>query len=261
VPEPAGDRERGQPSDHCWGKNPVIALLEADPARCLKVIISKTMRGSASEKIINLCGASGVPYSFLESRAMNGIIGTEDHQGVIATVSPMRLLTLEEAVELIPEPPEHALIVLLDHIQDPHNLGAMIRSAETVGAVLVALPLRRSSLPTGTVAKTSAGASARLPIASVGNVAYAVRKFQEAGLWTIGLDANAKESIYGSSIPSRALMVVGSEDGGLGRTTAAACDELLRIPIKGMTGSLNASVALAIGMFEWARVNNFSARP
>jgi 23S rRNA (guanosine2251-2'-O)-methyltransferase len=137
----------------------------------------------------------------------------------------------------------------------------MIRSAAAVGAALVALPLRRSSLPTGTVAKTSAGASVRLPIASVGNVAYAVRKFQEAGLWAIGLDANAEESIYASSLPSRALMVLGSEDGGLGRTTAAACDELLRIPIKGMTGSLNASAALAIGVFEWARVNNFSARP
>jgi 23S rRNA (guanosine2251-2'-O)-methyltransferase len=186
---------------------------------------------------------------------MNGIIAGESHQGVIATVSPSRLLTLEEAVGSIPQPPERVLVVLLDHIQDPQNLGAVIRSAEAVGAVLVAIPLRRASLPAGTVAKTSAGASVRLPIAAVGNIAYAVRRFQEAGLWAIGLDAAADESIYEGSLPPRVLMVLGSEDRGLGRTTAAACDELLRIPIIGGTGSLNASAALAVGMFEWARVN------
>jgi 23S rRNA (guanosine2251-2'-O)-methyltransferase len=186
---------------------------------------------------------------------MNGIIEGESHQGVIATVSPMRLLTLEEAVESIPQSPARSLVVLLDHIQDPHNLGAMIRSAEAAGAILAAIPLRRASLPAGTVAKTSAGASVRLPIAAIGNVAYAVRRFQEAGLWVIGLDAGAEKSIYKGSLPSRVLMVLGSEDRGLGRTTASACDELLRIPITGGTGSLNASVALALGVFEWARVN------
>jgi 23S rRNA (guanosine2251-2'-O)-methyltransferase len=234
----------------------VTSLLEDDPARCLKVVISKTMQRGSSTKIVSLCKASNIPYTYLESRAMDGIINGESHQGVIATISPKRLLSLEEAIALIPPPPRPVLVVLLDHVQDPNNLGAMIRSAEAASAIAVALPLRRGSLPTGTVAKTSAGASLRLPVAWVGNVANAVRDFQAAGLWAVGLDANAAESIYAGRLSARILFVVGSEGRGLTRTTAAACDELLAIPIAGGAGSLNASVALAVSMFEWSRVNS-----
>jgi 23S rRNA (guanosine2251-2'-O)-methyltransferase len=233
----------------------VISLLEDDPSRCLKVVVSRTMQRSTASKIVGLCRASNIPYSFVETRAMDGIIKGGSHQGVIATVSPTRLFTLEEAVRMIPPPPERALVVLLDHVQDPHNLGAMIRSAEAASALVVALPLRRGSLPTGTVAKTSAGASLRLPIASVGNVANAIREFQEAGMWAVGLDAGAGETIYRGALPARVVMLVGSEESGLSRTASAACDELRSIPISGKTGSLNAAVALSLGMFEWARVN------
>jgi 23S rRNA (guanosine2251-2'-O)-methyltransferase len=150
------------------------------------------------------------------------------------------------------------MAVLLDHVQDPGNLGAMIRSAEAASAVFAALPMRRSSLPGGTVAKTSAGASLRLPLVSVGNVANAVRDIKDFGLWAIGLDEHAGSSIYDSPLPARCLFVVGSEGRGMSRTAASACDEMLRIPMEGRTGSLNASVALSICMFEWYRINRMS---
>lgn len=252
---PEGEREAAN-GDLCWGRNPVLFLLERTPARCLKVAISKTMQRGASEKIVELCREAGIPYTLVDARALDGMASGENHQGVVATISATEMIGLDEAARLLPPAPEPALVVLLDHVQDPHNLGAMIRSAEAAGASFVALPLRRGALPTGTVVKTSAGASLRLPIATVGNVANAVRDLQEeANLWTIGLSAEAEKSIYDEPLPARTLLVVGGEGKGLTKTTEAACDELMRIPIEGETGSLNASVALAVSMFEWARAN------
>jgi 23S rRNA (guanosine2251-2'-O)-methyltransferase len=241
--------------DLCWGRNPVMDLLEKTPSRCLKVIAAKTMQRNTLKQISNLCRASGIPLQKVEPRAMSTIAIGANHQGVIALIAPKPMLDMTDAVSLLPPSPERAMTVLLDHVQDPHNLGAMIRSAEAASAEFLALPLRRSSLPTGTVVKTSAGASMRLPLAAVGNVVSAVKEFQKAGMWAIGLDAGAEKTIYADPLPPRTLFVVGAEDRGLGRTTSAACDETLRIPIAGDIGSLNASVALAVAMFEWSRVN------
>ncbi|MDR3321332.1 MAG: 23S rRNA (guanosine(2251)-2'-O)-methyltransferase RlmB [Synergistaceae bacterium] len=239
----------------CWGRSPVLSLLEDDPSRCMKVTLSKTMQGSVKEKISALCRASGIPFSTAEQRAIESMARGENHQGVVAVVAASRMLGIMEAMRLLPKQPSPALAVLLDHVQDPRNLGAIIRSAEAAGAIFAAIPLRRSSLPTGTVVKTSAGASLRFPLATVGNVASTAKEIKDAGLWVIGLDTEAKRSIYSEPLPARTLLVVGGEDRGLGRTTANACDETLRIPISGGAGSLNASVALSVAMFEWSRVN------
>jgi 23S rRNA (guanosine2251-2'-O)-methyltransferase len=245
--------ERGK--NICWGRNPVLSLLEDDPSRCVKVTVSRTMQRGVMEKITSLCKASGIPFSTAEPRAIESMVQGENHQGVVAVIAASRMFGLAEALEFLPKPPLPALAVLLDHVQDPHNLGAIIRSAEAAGATFTAIPLRRSSLPTGTVVKTSAGASLRLPLAAVGNVASAANGMKDAGLWVIGLDTGAKRSIYSEPLPARTLLVVGGEDRGLGRTTANACDETLRIPISGGAGSLNASVALSVAMFEWSRTN------
>lgn len=255
-----GPRERTQEAprpadDLCWGRNPVLTLLEEMPARCLKVVVSKTMQKGTFDRLTGLCKAAGIPFSLVEPKILDAMTPGENHQGVVAVASQAEMLALEAAMALLPPQPEAALAILLDHVQDPHNLGAMIRSAEAAGATFAALPLRRSSLPTGTVVKTSAGASLRFPIASVGNTAAAVREFQEAGLWTVGLDAEARTTIYDAPLPARTLLVVGAEGKGLTRTTADACDEVMRIPIGGGVGSLNASIALAVAMFEWARTN------
>ena len=251
----AHDVPAGGNDDLCWGRNPVILLLEDSPLRCLKVIISRSMQRGTFEKITTLCKLASVPYSMVELRVLDGMVNGENHQGVVAVMAKCDILNHEEAINMIPPAPAPALIVLLDHIQDPHNLGAIIRSAEAAGASFVAFPLRRSSLPTGTVIKTSAGASLRLPLVSVGNVANAVKDFQQAGFWAIGLDGEADRSIFDGALPHRTLLVVGGEDKGLTRTTEQVCDEILRIPICGTTGSLNASVALSIGMFEWVKNN------
>jgi 23S rRNA (guanosine2251-2'-O)-methyltransferase len=179
----------------------------------------------------------------------------ENHQGVVASVSSAPLLDFSDALGLLPEIPAPAMAVVMDHVEDPRNMGAMIRSAEAAGAVFAAMPLRRGALPSGTVAKTSAGASLRLPLASVVNVANAVKEAQAEGLWAVGLDGDAECSIYNAPLPARSLFVIGGEGNGISKTARSACDELLRIPMTGGGESLNAAVALSVCMFEWLRVN------
>jgi 23S rRNA (guanosine2251-2'-O)-methyltransferase len=196
----------------------------------------------------------------VEMKALDAMTGGESHQGVVASLSPVPLIGLGDAVGLLQGGAASAMAVIMDHVEDPRNMGAMIRSAEAAGAAFAAIPLRRGALPTGTVAKTSAGASLRLPLASLGNVANAVKVIKEAGLWAVGLSETAPATIYDSPLPARCLFVVGGEGAGMSRTAAGMCDELMSIPMEGGTGSLNASVALSICMFEWVRIHRMSNR-
>jgi 23S rRNA (guanosine2251-2'-O)-methyltransferase len=252
------ERQGKSPENYCWGRKPVLFLLLQNSARCMKVFISKTMRGFWVGKITKLCSDAGVPFTFVNSEAMSAMTGGENHQGLAAAVSPVDVLDFGDALKIVPHTPEPAMAVIMDHIEDPRNMGAIIRSAEAAGALFAAFPSRRGALPTGTVAKTSAGASLRFPLASLGNVAGAVREAQKTGLWTIGLDEEASGTIYDSPLPARCVFVVGGEGSGMSRTAGASCDELLRVPMEGGGGSLNASVAVSVCMFEWARVNRIS---
>ena len=146
-----------------------------------------------------------------------------------------------------------ALIVVLDHVEDPHNLGAIVRSAEAAGAAAAVYSRRRSALPGGTVVKTSAGASLRLPMIPVVNVVRTLEQLQAAGFWIVGLEGRAEVSLWEDEVPARLALVVGAEGEGLSRLVSESCDQLLRVPIQGGVGSLNASVAAALGMFEWRR--------
>jgi 23S rRNA (guanosine2251-2'-O)-methyltransferase len=225
----------------------------------MKVFISKEMKGASFAEITKLCKSAHVPFVVVERKALDGVTNGENHQGVAVSVSKVPMLNFTDVLELLPKTPMPAMAVLMDHVEDPRNVGAMIRSAEAAGAVFAALPSRRNALPGGTVAKTSAGASLRLPLAFVVNAANAVRDAQEAGLWTIGLAGDAGRSIYDSPLPPRSLFVVGGEWKGMSKTARSACDELLRIPMsRGGAENLNAAVALSVCMFEWFRVNRIS---
>ncbi len=139
-------------------------------------------------------------------------------------------------------------MLLCDHLQDPHNLGAVIRSAEAAGASAVMIPKRGGALPTGTVVKTSAGAALRLPIAKTGNISQTIRLLQEANFWVVGLSMEAEETLFKEDMPPRVVIVIGAEGEGLGQAVAKSCDELRHIPMAGKTGSLNASVAAALAL-------------
>ncbi len=239
--------------DICWGRNPVMSLLEDTPDRCTKVVMGKNVQPHIRTKVTELCRSAGVTFQNVENSVLDRLTGRENHQGIAAYMAPMRLWDADELMGVIPPAPAPVMILLCDHIQDPHNLGAVIRSAEAAGASAVMIPKRGGCLPTGTVLKTSAGAALRLPVAKVGNISQTVKLLQEHGFWVVGLAMEGRETLFKADMPPRTVFVVGAEGEGLSSLVAKSCDELRFIPMQGTTGSLNASVAASIAMFEWTR--------
>lgn len=239
--------------DICWGRNAVISMLESAPDRCVKVLIAKNIQPYIRNKIQDLCRKVSVACQSVEPMAIYRIAKNKKHQGVAAYIAPILVLSAEELIRSLSGTIEESMVILCDHIQDPHNIGAIIRSAEAAGASGVLIPKRGGCRITGTVLKTSAGASARLPIGMMGNVSQTIRLLQEAGFWVIGLDMNGRDTLLKSDMPERLVIVIGAEGEGLGSAVAKACDDIRYIPMKGLADSLNASVAAALAMFEWVR--------
>ena len=241
--------------DICWGRQPVLDLLRDSPKRCLKLLIANNVRPPFLDELTDLARGSKVVYQMVAPEVIDGLCPRVNHQGVACRVAEMEPMELEAFLASVPKEGP-LLVVILDHIEDPHNLGAIIRSAEAAGAAGVVFGKRRSALPGGTVVKVSAGAALRVPLVGVVNITRAIKDIKESGLWTVGLEneAGAGDSIWiKDKIPARAAIVVGAEGEGISRLAAQSCDDLAYIPISGKTGSLNASVACAIAMFEWRR--------
>lgn len=237
----------------CWGRNPVLSLLENSPERCMKVLLSKSAQGHIKARVSELCRLSHIPFQIVDGAAIDRLAPGEKNQGVVAYMTQVKLWETEELLRELPGAPEPVMILLCDHIQDPHNLGAIVRTAEAAGAAAVLFPKRGGALPTGTVVKASAGAALRLPLTMTGNISQTIKLLQEAGFWVVGLDMDAGETLFKADLPPRTALVIGSEGEGLGRIVAKNCDELRNIPMRGETGSLNASVAASLAMFEWVR--------
>ena len=243
--------------DVCWGRQPILDLLRNSPKRCLKLLIANNVRPPFLDELTDLARGLKVVFQLVAPEVIDGLCPRVNHQGVACRVAEMEPMELEPFLASLPKE-GNLLVVVLDHIEDPHNLGAIIRSAEAAGASGVIFGKRRSALPGGTVVKVSAGAALRIPLIGVVNISRAIKDIKEFGLWTVGLEnkAGAGDSIWTrDKIPARAAVIVGSEGEGISRLAAENCDDLAYIPISGKTGSLNASVACAIAMFEWSRKN------
>lgn len=240
------------PDDVCWGRQPVLDLVRNTPSRCTRLLIANNVRPPYLDELVDLARAGRVVYQLVAPEALDKLCPGERHQGVACRLTETVPVDLEPFLKALPaEAP--ALIVVLDHVEDPHNLGAIVRSAEAAGAAAAVYSRRRSALPGGTVVKTSAGASLRLPMIPVVNVVRTLAQLQAAGFWIVGLEGRAEVSLWEDEVPARLALVVGAEGEGLSRLVSESCDQLLRVPIQGGVGSLNASVAAALGMFEWRR--------
>ena len=244
----------GPPDDVCWGRQPVLDLVKGSPSRCTRLLIANNVRPPFLDELVDAARAGRVVYQMVAPEALDKLCPDVRHQGVACRVTETEPVELEPFLKgLSGAGAESALIVVLDHIEDPHNLGAVVRSAEAAGASAVVYSRRRSALPGGTVVKTSAGAALRLPMIPVVNIVRTLEQLQAAGFWVVGLDGGAVESLWDDALPARLALVVGAEGDGLSRLVGERCDQRLRIPIQGGVGSLNASVAAALGMFEWRR--------
>ena len=246
-------------SSICRGRKPVLDLLAKSPALCSKLLIANNVRPPFLDEVIDAAKSAGVVFQIVSPAALDKLSGGEKHQGVICRITQAKTLELDEFLRGLVDKPS-TLIVVLDHIEDPHNLGAIIRSAEAGGAAGVISAKRRSALPTDTVIKTSAGASLRLPLVQVANITRTIDTLKTANFWTIGLDAKAQDSLWSEVLPAKTALVVGAEGEGLSRLVSQTCDILKKIPIsqEGVS-SLNASVAAALGIFEWSRTHGIFA--
>jgi 23S rRNA (guanosine2251-2'-O)-methyltransferase len=202
-----------------------------------------------------------VPVRF-ETRAFFERIPFKAHQGVIAIAPPFPYLSLGEVLPQRRSEGAPRLLVLLDHLTDPHNVGAIVRTAEAAGADGLILPERRSAGINATVRKAAAGAAAYLPIAQVANIADAIRTLKKAGLWVVGADTSpAAVELAKADLNRELALVIGAEGTGLSQLAKRECDFLVRIPLRGKVASLNASVATGILIFEALRQRDCSLRP
>jgi len=228
-----------------YGKNPIREALDA--ARTInKIFVLRGKKSPSDMKIIQKAKQAKIPIREVDRKKLIELTGHDGHQGFVALVLEIDYSTIDDIFALAEDRKEKPLIALLDEIQDPHNLGAIIRSAEALGFHGIIVPKDRSAGLSATVMKTSAGAASHLPIVRVTNLARTMEELKSAGIWIAGADQDAEQTIYEVNFPSSLAVVIGSEGKGLRRLIKQKCDFLVRIPLFGNVNSLNASVAAGI---------------
>ena len=236
------------------GKNPVIeALQQGTPVE--KIYVAHGHQDGKIRQIYKLARRAGIPIVTADQRKLKQLAPRVAHQGVVAIVSPIELLSLEALLEQARRQSSPHFLALLDRIQDPQNLGAIIRSAEVLGAAGLIIPARDAAPITATAIKTSAGAIFHLPIARVNNLAQAVRQLKEAGYWIYGSQMHAESLLWEVDFRRNCAILIGNEAQGIRPALLNACDVVFSIPQKGKTESLNASVAAGIIFTEFLRQN------
>ena len=234
------------------GRNAVLEALRAGTA-IDKVYLAKGETDRTLGRIAAEAKKSGAVVVEADRRKLDAMSLTHSHQGVIAVAAVREYATVEQILAAAREKGEPPLLVVCDEISDPHNLGAIIRTAECAGAHGVIIPKRRSAGLTAVVAKTSAGAVSYLPVARVPNIPALLKELQKEGVWIFGTAAEGTTSLYAADLKGPAAIVIGSEGDGMSRLARESCDFLVSIPMKGRISSLNASAAAAVLLYEAVR--------
>jgi len=234
------------------GRNAVTEALRSG-APIDKVFLAKGETDHTLGRIAAAARKEGIVVVEVDRRKLDAMSATHSHQGVIAVAAVREYATVEQILSAAREKGEKPLIVVCDEISDPHNLGAIIRTAECAGAHGVIIPKRRSAGLTAVVAKTSAGAVSYMPVARVPNVAALLKDLKKEGIWVYGTAAEGSASLYKTDLTGPAAIVIGSEGDGMSRLVRENCDFLVSIPMGGHISSLNASAAAAILLYEAVR--------
>ena len=234
------------------GRNAVIEALRAGTA-IDKVYIARGETDAPLGHIAASARDRGVVVVECDRRKLDGMSRTKSHQGVVAVSAVREYASVEDILAAARDKGEAPLIVVCDELSDPHNLGAVIRTAECAGAHGVVIPKRRSAGLTAIVAKTSAGAVSYLPVARVANLTSLLKELKKEGLWVFGTAADGNTSLYDADLKGPAVIVIGSEGDGMGRLVREQCDFLVSIPMRGRLNSLNASAAAAVVLDEAVR--------
>ena len=218
-----------------------------------KLLIAKGERQGSLRELAGIAKDKGILVQEVEPQRLAQLAPGQRHQGVVAMASPVEYAEVEDILAAAETKGEAPLLVVLDELEDPHNLGAVLRSVDAAGAHGVIIPKRRSCPLSTTVAKTSAGAVEYVPVARVANLAQTLDKLKKAGVWVAGCDMDGTENYFEASLKGPLALVIGGEGRGLGRLVKEHCDFLVRIPMQGHVNSLNASVACSLVLYEAVR--------
>lgn len=238
-----------------FGLHPVLEALESG-RRVRQVYVATGRRDAGTEELMRAARKKGTAVVFEARERLDEWAGTRKHQGVVAVAEPARPVELEDLLAAMKEaadPSWPPLLVILDEVEDPNNLGAVVRTAEAAGANGVVIPMRRAAGLTPAVAKASAGAVSHLPVVRVVNLRQAMEKIKEAGLWIFGLDASAETDYWRADWKVPAALVAGAEGKGLRPIVKEQCDQLVRMPMRGRVASLNVSVSVGIVLYDVVR--------
>jgi len=240
---------------YIYGRNPVLEHLKERPERIDKILLRDNVRGRETDQIQKLASASRIPVTFIPGNKLNELVGNVNDQGVAALVSPIDYLDFHEWLDGL-NPDAGTAVLLLDEIEDPHNFGAILRSAAAAGITAVLVPKHRQAPVTAAVFKTSAGTAGRIPIVRAGNLNQAILELKENGFWIAGLDTRSHSTLWEMETTVPMAFVIGSEGSGIRKRTMEHCDFHYTIPMSNGVESLNASVSAALVCYEWRRRQN-----
>ncbi len=236
-------------NDKLEGRNSVMEALKANRT-INKLFVIKGEREGSIRQIVAMARQKGIIITEVEKSALDSMSTSRSHQGVIAFVAVKEYVEVDDILQIANEKGQPPFIIILDEITDPHNFGAILRTANAVGAHGVIIPKRRAIGLTSAVSKASAGAVEYVPVARVTNISQTIEYLKKNNVWVVGTDATGEKAFYESDLKGSIALVVGSEGEGMGKLIRDKCDFVVNIPMQGEISSLNASVAGAIVMYE-----------
>ena len=240
-----------------YGINAVAEALKASPEKIERICVERGQKNPRIREIVDLARQNHVRISFEERSWLDRKAEGSRHQGILCFAAEMATLDAEDILEQAKSP---GLLVILDGVEDPHNLGAILRSAEAAGADGVILPQHRSAALSATVVKASAGAASHIKLARVTNLAQFIESLKKKGFWIAGLDAGSNKPIWEADLTEPTALILGSEGSGLHRLVKEKCDYVVSLPIRGVMSSYNVSVAAGIALYEVIRQRTLCAK-
>jgi len=241
-----------------FGINPVLEALKSGRREFFEVYIVKKKISERLKRVLTLAEAKKISVEWVELSQLKSLTGTDQHQGIGARTSRFPLSGISDIIDSIQPDDTNHLLLLVDNVMDPHNLGALVRTALCVGVKGIIIPKDRSVTPTPAVSKASAGALEHIRLARATNMVNTIKTLKEKGWWIAGMDKASDKSIFLSDLTGRVAIVIGGEEKGMRPLVKKHCDFLMSIPQKGPINSLNASVAGAVAMYEAFRQRHLS---
>jgi 23S rRNA (guanosine2251-2'-O)-methyltransferase len=235
-----------------YGLHAVLAVIERAPERLLELWMAEPRQDARAHALRERAQAAGLRVQTVSAEALAQLAGEVAHQGAVAAIRPQKPWDEHDLAAALSEI-ERPLILVLDGVTDPHNLGACLRTADAAGVHALVIPKDRSATLDGVARKVAAGAAEFVPVAAVTNLARALEQLKTRGIWVVGMDGEAEQTIYGADLDRPLALVMGAEGAGMRRLTRERCDFLVRVPMSGHVQSLNVSVAAGVALFEARR--------